>query len=85
MTELELEQADRFQLIKYLREHVYPSAGAVYRINVQAALQKQSLAVLRNMAKLTCRQELKKSKRRADQRAKRKANEHSHTTTRGAR
>ena len=85
MTELELEQAYRFQLTKYLVEHVYPSAGGVYRINVQNALQQQPLATLRNMAKLTCRQELERQKRRADQRALRRKDEHRHTTTRGAR
>jgi hypothetical protein len=85
VTELEIQQADRFKLTKYLTEHVYPSAGAVYRINVQNALAAQSLQVLRNMAILTCRQELERQKRRQDQRAFRRKDEHKHTTTRGAR
>jgi len=84
VTEIELENADRFQLVKYLTEHVYPSKGAVYRMNVQEALEKQSLAILRNMAKLTCREELERQKRRQDLRAFRRKDEHKHTTTRGA-
>jgi hypothetical protein len=82
MTELELASADRFQLTKYLSEHVYPSAGAVYRLNVQNALAAQSVETLRNMAILTCRQELERQKRPHDQRAARRKDEHKHTTTR---
>lgn len=78
MTELELESADRYQLIKYLIAHVYPSAGNRYAENVATALARQNTEILRAMARETCREELKRQKRRQDLRASRRkvSNEH---------
>lgn len=84
MTEIELEQADRYQLIKYLVAHVSSSAGNTYKDSVHYALQKQGIEILRSMAIMTCRQELERQKRRADQRAQRRKDEHKNVIARGA-
>ena len=85
MTELELESADRYQLISYLLAHVYPSAGAIYKDAARSMLQRQAEERLRKMAIDTCRQELERQEKRREMRARRRQDEHKHTTTRGAR
>ena len=76
---------NRHQLIKYLVAHVYPSAGHTYKVNVYLALEKQATEVLRGMATVTRKQEVERQEKRRLQRAARKADEHKHTTARGAR
>jgi DNA-binding phage protein len=85
VTEIDWERVDRYQLIKWLLAHVYLSAGARHHENAAIALARQSTETLRNMVAATRKAEVEREEKRRAQRAERKANEHQHTTTRGAR
>jgi hypothetical protein len=85
VTEIDWEQADRYQLIKILVARAYKSAGSAYKDAVHSALQRQSTETLRAMVKVAREQEVTRQEARRQQRLARRQNEHNHTTTRGAR
>jgi len=84
MTELDVENMTRAQLIGYLRDHVYPKAGAIYRDNVTRALGEQTTNTLLAMAKVTRKSELERQEKRRQALAALRKNEHKHTTEPGA-